>query len=205
MTLKLLFGLASIAFALVAYYFYFRNIARGKTKPHAFSWLVWGLLSGTGFLAQVGAHAGIGAWATGLTSLASLTIACVAFRMGGTQPKRFDWVLLGTALCSLLLLFAVQNERAALMLTLVALLAGFAMNIRKAYQRPQEENATAFWLNTCKFVPAICALAHFSFLTVAYPLAAALGNAAVALVVEVRGGQSQLMRRLRRDPAEPLG
>jgi hypothetical protein len=72
MTLALLFGIISILVALVAYYFYFRDMARGKTKPHAFSWLIWGLLAGTGFLAQVSAHAGIGAWATGLTSIESL-------------------------------------------------------------------------------------------------------------------------------------
>src|SRR6185369_5291407 len=140
---------------------------RGKTKPHGFSWLVWGLLSGTGFLTQISAHAGIGAWATGLTSLASLTIAGFALKLGTTRPTRFDWALLCMALFSLLLLFAVKSEEAALWLTLIALVAGFAMNIRKAYRKPSEENATAFWLNTLKFIPAIFALNSFVFLTVA--------------------------------------
>jgi hypothetical protein len=110
MTLKLFFGILSIAFALLAYYFYFRDMARGKTKPHAFSWLVWGLLAGTGFFAQVSAHAGIGAWATGLTSIVSLAIFCFALRIGATRPTHFDWTLLGTALLSLLLLFVAKSE-----------------------------------------------------------------------------------------------
>ena len=204
-TVKLLFGILSIAFALVAYYFYFRDMARGKTKPHAFSWLVWGLLAGIGFFAQVSAHAGIGAWATGLTSLVSLAIFCFALRIGATRPTFFDWTLLGVALVSLMLLFVVRSEEAALVLTLLALVAGFAMNIRKAYKKPQEENATAFWLNTLKFIPAIFALSYFNFLTVAYPLVAALGNAAVALVVQIRDGRPSFFKRLRRDPPEPLG
>jgi hypothetical protein len=205
MSLKLLLGLLSIIFAAVAYYFYFRDMLRGKTKPHAFSWLVWGLLSGVGFFAQVGAHAGIGAWATGVTSVVSLSICVFALRIGATRPSSFDWSLLGVAICSMLLLFVADSDEIALVLTLLALIAGFAMNIRKAYRKPLEENAVAFWLNTLKFVPAIFALAHFTFLTVAYPLVAAAGNAAVALVVQIRGGRSRFFRRLRRDPAEPLG
>jgi hypothetical protein len=53
-------------------------------------------------------------------------------------------------------------------------MASFTMNTRKAYKRPQEENARAFSLNTLKFVPAIFALSRFDFLTITYPLVAAV-------------------------------
>ncbi len=205
MTIKIFLGVLSVAFAFVAYYFYFRDMLSGKTKPHAFSWLVWGLLAGTGFFAQVSAQAGIGAWATGLTSVVSLAIFVFALKIGATRPTPFDWMLLGVALVSLLLLFVARSEEVALLLTLSALVAGFAMNIRKAYRKPQEENARAFWLNTLKFVPAIFALAHFTFLTAAYPIVAALGNAAVALVVQARVGQLSFLKRAKRDLTEPLG
>ena len=196
MNSKLLLGVLSIIPAVIAYYFYFREMFNGKTKPHAFSWLVWGMLAGNGFFAQVSAHAGIGAWATGLTSLASLTIFLCALRIGATQPARFDWTLLSLALTGLLLLFVIKNKEASLCITLLALVAGFAMNIRKAYRKPKEENATAFWLNTLKFIPAIGALTTFTFLTVAYPLVATLGNAAVAITVNLRSRAAQSERIL---------
>jgi hypothetical protein len=203
MNLKLLFGILSIIPAVIAYFFYFRDMLRGKTKPHAFSWLIWGLLAGNGFLAQVSAHAGIGAWVTGLTAVASLTIFCFALKIGATKPTFFDWMLLGLALSGLLLLFVVKNEEVALGLTLLALAAGFAMNIRKAYRLPLEESAISFWLNALKFVPAIFALAHITFLTAGYPLTAALGNAAVALVVQLRC--RQIVRKQSGPDAAPLG
>lgn len=190
---KLLLGILSLIPAFIAYYFYFRDMIRGSTKPHAFSWLVWGMLSGIGFLAQVSAHGGIGTWATGLTSIASLSIAAYAFTISSTHPTRFDWTLLGIAVAGLLLLFVVKSPVTALWLTLIALVAGFAMNIRKAYRKPFEENAVAFWLNTLKFIPAIFALASFSFLTVAYPLVAAAGNLAIALIVALRRHQVKLL------------
>ncbi len=183
MTLKLFFGLLSLVPAAIAYYLYFRAMFSGNIKPHAFSWFVWGMLSGIGFFTQVSAHGGIGTWTTGVTSVASLTIACFALRIGGTKPTPFDWMLLAVALTGIFLLFVVRSHTIALWLTLIALVAGFAMNIRKGWRRPREENAMAFLLNTLKFIPAIAALASFTFLTVAYPLVAAAGNAAIWFVV----------------------
>ena len=187
MNYKLFFGILSIIPAVIAYFLYFKKMLAGTTKPHAFSWLIWGLLAANGFFAQVSAHAGVGAWATGLTSLASLAIFGFALRLGTTKASRPDKALLALALLSLSMLLVINNKGVALCLTLFALAAGFAMTIAKAYKRPHEESATAFWLNTVKFVPAIAALSSFSFLTVAYPLVATLGNASVACVVVVCG------------------
>ena len=189
MSIKLFFGILSIIPAVIAYYFYFGAMFARRTKPHAFSWLIWGFLTANGFFAQVSAHAGVGAWTTGLTSIASFTVFGFALKLGTTKATQSDKVLLTLALASLVLLLVVRNKEAALCLTLVALMAGFVMTIRKAYKKPREENATSFLLNTLKFVPAIAALSGFSFLTVAYPLVAACGNAAVVLVVYARNRQ----------------
>ncbi len=205
MNIKLLFGVLSIVPAVTAYYFYFRDMFRGKTKPHAFSWLVWGLIAVDGFLAQLSAHGGIGTWATGVTAIASLAIFVYALKIGATQPTRFDWVLLTLALTGLALLLVIKNKELALCLTLLAYMAGFAMSIRKAYRKPLEENAASFWLNSLKFIPAIAALAHFNFLTVAYPLVGAIGNTAVALVVEVRAGRLTSGIWFKRKSQGPVG
>jgi hypothetical protein len=186
MTLKLFFGVLSIIPAIFAYFFYFRDMFAGKTKPHAFSWLIWTILAGIGFFAQVSANAGIGAWTTGLTSVASFAVFCYGLYRGDTHPSRFDWVLLSLALLSLALLVVVRSKELALCLTLSALIAGFVMTARKAYTKPSEENGRAFLLNALKFLPAIPALSSFSFLTVAYPLVAGLGNASVAIIVYTR-------------------
>lgn len=183
MNLKLIFGIASIISALFAYYYYFRDIFRGHTKPHTFSWLIFGILAANGFVAQVHGHGGIGTWATGLTSLASLSIFGLAIFKGDNQPTRMDWVLLAVALVGFTLLFVITNKDLALCITLITVCIGFAMTIKKAYFRPGQETAKSFVLNTIKFIPSIMALSSFSFLTVAYPLVALLGNAAIAAVI----------------------
>lgn len=186
MSLKLFFGILSIIPAAIAYFIYFKHMFAGKTKPHAFSWLIWGLLAANGFIAQVGAGAGIGAWTTGITSVASFAVFAFALHLGTTNATRSDKVLLAMALAGLLLLPVIESKEIALCVTLAALIIGFLMTIRKAYHKPHEENMMAFLLNTLKFVPAILALGNFSFLALSYPLVAAAGNAAVVLVIFVR-------------------
>jgi len=144
---RLICGIASLIPAAIAYTIYFRNMLRGNTKPHAFSWLIWGLLAGNGFIAQVSAQAGIGAWATGVTSVACLAIFAIAISKGDAKLTRFDWILLGLALISFCLLFIVDNKTIALCLTLFATLLGFSLTLKKAWHYPHEEAALSFGLN----------------------------------------------------------
>lgn len=185
-TVKLIFGLVSLIPAAIAYTLYFKGLASGKIKPHAFSWLIWGLLAGNGFIAQMSAHAGIGAWATGVTSVACLTIFCIALYKGDTKLTGLDWSLLALALMSFGMLFIIDDKTLSLCVTLFATLLGFTMTWRKAWKLPHEEAAMAFALNAIKFLPAIFALQTYSFLTVAYPLTAGLANGAVVAIILLR-------------------
>ena len=184
--MKLIFGILSLIPAAIAYTLYFRGLLAGRVKPHAFSWLIWGLLAGNGFVAQMSADAGIGAWATGVTSVACLTIFCIAFYKGDTKLTCLDWTLLTLALISFGLLFIVDDKTLSLCVTLFATLLGFTMTWRKAWRLPHEEAAMAFGLNAVKFLPAIFALQTYSFLTVAYPLIAGLANASVVAIILLR-------------------
>jgi hypothetical protein len=157
-----------------------------KIKPHAFSWLIWGLLAGNGFIAQLSSGAGIGSWATGVTSIACLAIFGIAIFRGDTKLLRLDWTLLLLALISFSLLFVIEDKTLSLYVTLFATLLGFSMTWRKAWRLPHEEAALSFGLNAIKFLPAIVALQAYSFLTVAYPLTAGLANAAVVFIIIIR-------------------
>lgn len=63
MDYKIYLGYLAIAIGFASYGRYFWDIYQGKIKPHAFSWFVWGTLTGIGFAAITAA--GGRAWCLG--------------------------------------------------------------------------------------------------------------------------------------------
>lgn len=78
MDFKVTVALVSIAMTIFGYFFYFRDIFAHKTKPHAFSWLVWAVLTGIAFFGQLSGDAGPGAWVTATTAVISFVIFALA-------------------------------------------------------------------------------------------------------------------------------
>lgn len=76
-----------------------------KTKPHAISWLLWGLLAGNAFLGQVAGDAGAGAWVTGFTAVFSLVIFVWSPFKGSRDVVLADWLSLASAGIALVLWF----------------------------------------------------------------------------------------------------
>ena len=54
---KTIFSATAIALTFAAFLPYIRSIRSGKTKPHVFSWVIWGLTTFVVFLAQLAEHA----------------------------------------------------------------------------------------------------------------------------------------------------
>ncbi len=82
MEYKIFLGYLAVIIGIVSYVPYITNIFRGKTKPHAFSWLVWSVLTGIAFAAQVVEHGGAGSWITGSTALTCVVIFILALFKG---------------------------------------------------------------------------------------------------------------------------
>ena len=101
MDIKTLLGYLAVLTALVAYGFYLDSIWKGRTKPHAFSWLLWGLLTGIVFTAQVIKGGGAGAWVTGVSSVICFIIGVAALFKDERGFSKFDWVFLSAALAAL--------------------------------------------------------------------------------------------------------
>lgn len=169
--LKLLFSAIAIALTFIAFIPYIYSIVVGKTKPHVFSWIIWGLTTVIVFFAQLQAGAGIGAWPIGVSGCITLLIAFLAFiKRGDISITKVDWLFFGSALASVpLWYFSSEPLWAVVVLTLVDLL-GFGPTMRKAYDCPHQENRLFFTLFLVRNCFAILALEHFSLTTVLFPL-----------------------------------
>ncbi len=61
-------GMAAVA-GVVQYAVYIKDVLGGRTRPHAFSWFVWGLPCGVIFAAQFLSGGGAGTWAIAMTAV----------------------------------------------------------------------------------------------------------------------------------------
>lgn len=176
----------SAALALIGYLIYVKDIFAGKTKPHMFSWLIWGLLAVVGFFGQVSGNAGAGSWVTGMTAAGCLAIFVIAIFKGESSISSVDKVLLVMAVLAIVLLVTVDDARISTTLASFALVVASFLTIKKLYHKPHEETAQTFVLNTVKFVPALFALQTYSYLTVVYPASALVTNGCVVIAIAVR-------------------
>ncbi len=168
--IKIILGIITVIIALIGYVPYFRNIFCGKTKPHAYSWLVWSILTGIGFFGQILNKGGAGAWVTGLTALISLTIFFLALKKGEKNITFSDKLSLFGAFIAMLFWYLTSDPLSALILVIIIDALGFVPTFRKSYHRPKEETMITFFLNGLKFAIALFALESYSLTTYLYPV-----------------------------------
>ena len=186
MEYKLVLGIIAIIIGLYSYIPYFRDIFAKKTKPHAFSWFVWGVLTATAFVAQMQKGGGAGAWITGVTAVLCLSVAVIAFFRGEKNITKFDWGCLVAALLGIVLWLITNNPLTAVIIVTITDAIGFAPTFRKAYHKPYEETISTYFLSSLKFAIALFALESYSLTTWLYPASLVLANGVFAVMVLLR-------------------
>ena len=193
MDIKITLAAIAILMTLVGYFYYFRDIFAGKTKPHAFTWLVWASLTAIGFAGQISDNGGAGAYITGLTAAISFIIFFLALFKGEKEITRSDWISLGGAAAALLLWFLTDNPLLAVILITLIDFLGFVPTIRKSIRKPHEETLISYVLAGLKFVLAIIALDNYSAVTVLYPASLVFAN--LLFVMLLVSKRRQILKR----------
>ncbi len=191
---KAILGTIAILIALAAYVPYFRDIFRRKTKPHAFSWLVWASLTGIAFFGQLSDKGGAGAWVTGVSALVSFVIFFLALQKGEKNITTSDKWSLGGAGIALVLWYITSSPLLSVILITLIDALGFYPTFRKSYHKPHEETALTFFLSGLKFVIAIIALQNYSVVTYLYPASLVLMNFIFVGMLMVRRKKQNLKR-----------
>lgn len=189
MDYKLILGIITVVIAFISYIPYFRDIFKGKTKPHAFSWLVWSVLTGIGFVGQVADNGGAGTWVTGVSALICIIVFFLALFKGEKEITRTDWLsLFGAGIAILLWIVVDQPIISIILITLIDAL-GFAPTFRKSFHKPQEETVITYTFSAIKFFIALFALDTFSILTVLYPASLVVMNGLFVIMIIIRKRQ----------------
>jgi len=75
---KVILGVVAVLLTFSAYVPYIKDILKGKTRPHLFSWFLWGFVTLIVFALQVKGNAGVGS----LVTLSAAIMCVVVFILG---------------------------------------------------------------------------------------------------------------------------
>lgn len=184
---KELFSAFAIVLTFIAFLPYIRSILQGKTRPHIFSWIIWGSTTFVVFLAQLADKGGAGAWPIGVSGIITLYVACLAYiKKSDTTITRTDWLFFIVAMTSLPLWYLTSDPLWAVVILTTVDVMGFGPTFRKAYIHPFGEQLTFFVLMAVRNLISIIALEHYSLTTVLFPAVIAVACLMFILMVAYR-------------------
>lgn len=175
--------LSAVAMVLTfaAFLPYIRSIHAGRTRPHVFSWALWGSTTFVVFLAQVVDGGGAGAWPIGLAGIVTLYVAVLAYtRRGNISITRTDWLFLLTGLSALPAWALTSDPLWAVVILTSIDLVGFLPTLRKTFLQPFDEDLGFYAFTVARNIMAMAALESFSVTTLLFP--AATGFACILFI-----------------------
>lgn len=184
---KEIFSTLAIAITFVAFIPYIRSIRQGKTKPHAFSWIIWASVTSIIFFATLADKGGAGAWPIGVSGLITLYVAFLAYtKKSDRMISNTDWLFFIIAMTSLPLWHFTSNPLWSVIILTTIDLLGFVPTFRKSYNYPYEEQLTFFNLMASRNLIVIIALENYSLTTLLFPATTAIACILFVLMVVTR-------------------
>ncbi len=176
----------SVGTSLIGSVAYIRNTILGKTKPNRVSWFLWGSVPLAGVAAALSLEADI--WATARIFIAGLGPLIVFFASflspkGYWKLTRFDYFCGATAVFALLLWFAADSARLAILFFAIADLFASLPTLIKAWKFPETETGFTYFMGFVGVVITIPAIPVWNIENSAFQVYLLLVNLLLALFV----------------------
>jgi hypothetical protein len=183
--LKDAMGVLAAAMALVAYGIYVWQTLAASARSHPLSWLIFAILTGTGYLVQLDQDAGPGSWVMGITAAVCLLLCLMSFWRGERVFPWYEWAFLFAAAVVFAFylwsrdpalvaanlsgapreFFVLNGPAVSASLAAAVSVLGFGPTVTKAWSRPASDSVTTFTLNGLKFAPSLFAMDTVSIAT----------------------------------------
>jgi hypothetical protein len=187
--MKEILGLIAVALAFIGFYPYVRDIFRGKTKPHLFTYLIWSIVTALAFFGQWVSGAGPGAWTTGVMAVLTILVLVLSFKYGTEDVTRLDVIFLIAALIAIVPWWLTDDPTVSVIIATFVDVCAFFPTIRKTYNDPLSETLISYVLNLFRHGLAVLALTSFAVATYIYPVALFFMNAILVAVIVGRKKQ----------------
>jgi len=171
MDLKVVLGAIAAVLALLSSYVYIRDIFRGNTKPHTYTWLIWSIVTVIVFFGQVVSGGGPGSWATGVAAVVTIFTLFLSLKggYGTTDITTFDKVCLVLALGAMLPWVLAESVLWSVILATAIDMIAFFPTMRKTWNAPKSESLGSMYFDAVKHALSIVSMSSYSFVNVIFP------------------------------------
>jgi hypothetical protein len=183
-------GTAAVLVSLCGTVSYVTSILKGRTRPHVFTWLNWGIIQTIVFLAQGFEHAGPGRWGTAMAAADCLLIVALGLYRGEKRITRSDWVTFTVAMSIVPLWYTTGQPAWSVLLATVIDALGYYPTFRKSWSKPHQESIRSYAIYTLEWALSLCAMDAYNWTTVPYAAFSVLAN--LALMAMLVGRRKRL-------------
>jgi hypothetical protein len=186
--MKEILSIVAVVLTFAAYIPYYRDILKGKTHPHIYTWSLWGLLTVLIVALQFIGGAGPSVWITVAAGIMCLGVIALGFKNGKRYITMIDTAIAALALAAIIAWLIIDQPVISLWLVIIADLLAFIPTVRKAWKYPYSETLSLYVTNAVRFIIALLALETFTFLSAGWVIAWISANVLFSIILIARRG-----------------
>ncbi|MES2023285.1 MAG: hypothetical protein V4439_01240 [Patescibacteria group bacterium] len=193
MEIKIILGGIAALLALISSFLYIKDIFRGNTKPHTYTWLIWSIVTTIAFFGQWVSGGGPGSWATGVAAIVTIFTLILSLKGGyGTKDiTNFDKICLALAILSILPWVLTKSVLWSVILATLIDLIAFFPTMRKTWYAPRSESLGSMYVDAVKHSLSMFSMGSYSLINLIYP-------ASVLLTKFIIIGEIVFLRKLKK-------
>lgn len=165
---------------------YVADILKGRTKPHAYTWLAASLTAFLAYGLQSVGGAGVGALPMLVIAVICTIVFILSLRHGTKDITKSDLFALIASLIGLVLWVFIKQPVLSVIIITCSEILSYVPTIRKSWLQPYSETLALYEISMVRHGLSIVALEQINILTTLYPTAWTLTNVVITLVLIIR-------------------
>jgi len=186
MDYKFIIAIIASAITIIAYIPYFRDVFLKKTKPHLFTWLIWGITQGTAAALLLYGGGKFGSISLIIGTILVFAIFLLSFKYGTKDITKSDKIVLALTLIAIVIWWQLDNPLVAVIMISLIDGAGYIPTIRKSFKNPWTETLSFWILMAVVDLLAMIASTEYNLLTITYLSVLFVANLTVYFVCIIR-------------------
>ena len=176
----------AVAMTLISEILYIKDMIRGSTKPHIFSWILRWILSGIWFWAAYLDGGWPWTWVLLASAVSCVTVIILWAKQWLWYITLSDKISFLWALLSIGIRYITNDPLWSIIVIILIDTRSYFPTFRKWYISPYEEHVLARFFSWLKYIFAFFALDHISLITVLYPASIFILNISLVIMLEIR-------------------